>query len=511
MDTENLDKKQFSSFDSEIEVLDTRLKGTTIFNDSTNLRQNVTLYNSDLFKKFTQKPISSKRCLASNQTQEFSEGISTNAIYMNRSTTTIGLSFLPEQRESICRRNGGNFSLMVVGSPGSGKTTFTNTLFGTDLISMDQKKDTNPTSKVVVNGFEVAEEGFSLRIKVIDTPGFGGSVDNLYAWVPATKYLDDQFRIHLLQEEQPVRNYRVDNRVHCCLYFIVPNGKGLNQLDILSMKELSRRINLIPVISKSDTFSTEDLKHFKAIVNQTLELNNITICGHILDQNVKDQIYSHMPFAIIGSNEYHENSQGKLVRGRKYDWGIAEIENPIHCDFIHLREILMGKNMLDLIISTDMHYESFRSHYLGERFKEAIKGQSISEANIQRMNGLEQLVYFHQKILASCGETTKDDDPILIDKQIKMKEKFAGIIANQERRFKDWKRALIEKQNVFNTDIEKLHNRIIKLKDLIAHLESGYVIDNESDYESIESNNEATKSEKKGSKNSFINYASQSK
>lgn len=123
------------------------------------------------------------------------------------------------------------------------------------------------------------------------------------------------------------------------------------------------------------------------------------------------------------------------------------------------------------------------------------------------MDGLEQLIYFHQKILASYDDTTKEEDPILLDKQIKMKEKFAGIIANQERRFKDWKRALIEKQNIFNHDIEKLHNKIIKLQDLIAHLESGYVIDNESDYESIESNNEAIKSEKKGSKNSFIDYA----
>lgn len=512
MNTKNSYTNKKILFDSEMEALDTRLKGMTVFNDSTNLRQNVTLYNPDLFKKLdiTQRSISSRSLLNSSQDQKSSEGVSINAC-MNQSTTTIGLSFLPQQRESICRRNGGSFSLMVVGYPGSGKTTFTNTLLGTDLISMGQKEDTKPTSKIEVHSFEVAEEDFSLRIKVIDTPGFGALVDNLYAWVPATKYLDDQFKIYLLQEEQPVRKNRVDNRVHCCLYFIVPNGKGLNQLDILTMKELSRRINLIPVISKSDTFSIEDLKHFKAIVNQTLELNNITICGHILDQNVKNQIHAQIPFAIIGSNEYHENSEGKLVRGRKYDWGIAEIENPIHCDFVHLREILMGKNMLDLIISTDMYYESFRSHYLGNRFKEAIKEQSISEENIQRMNGLEQLVYFHQKIMASYETTMNDDDPILLGKQIKMKEKFAGIIANQERRFKDWKKALLEKQNIFNTDIEKLHNKIVKLQEIISHLESGYVIDNESDYESIESNNETTRSGKKGFKSSFINYASQSK
>ncbi|CAG90126.2 DEHA2G03058p [Debaryomyces hansenii CBS767] len=513
MDCENLDtSKNFSSFDSGMEVLDTKLQGMTIFNDRTNLRQNVTSPNLELFKKLGElsRPTSNHRFQITSRNQESLNSESTDVIPMNKAASRVGLSFLPEQREAISRRNGGIFSLMVIGLAGSGKTTFINTLFGTDLINTDRKKDTNSTTKIAAHCFEVVEKGFSLKINVIDTPGFGESVDNSFAWVPATKYLDDQFKVHLLQEEQPVRKNGVDKRVHCCLYFIIPNGKGLSQLDILSMKELSRRVNLIPVISKSDTFGADEVKNFKSIINQTLELNNITICGNILDQNVKDQIHSHIPFAVMGSNEYHENSQGKLVRGRNYKWGFAEVENPTHCDFIYLREVLMGKNMLDLILATEMHHESFRSHYLGDRFKEATKEQPMSDTYIQRMDGLEQSIYFHQKILASYDDTMKEEDPILLDKQIKMKEKFAGIIANQERRFKDWKRALIEKQNIFNHDIEKLHNKIIKLQDLIAHLESGYVIDNESDYESIESNNETIKSEKKGSKNSFIDYALQS-
>ena len=503
MDCENSDISwKFSTFDSEMEVLDTKLKGMTIFNDSTNLHQSVTLLNPELFKKLGEflEPISSQTFPIVGGNQEYLDSKFINVRSMNKGSTRVGLSFLPEQREAICRKNGGTFSLMVVGLAGSGKTTFINTLFGTDLINIHEKPDTNSIVKVAAHSFEVEEEGFPLKINVIDIPGFGESVDNLFAWVPATKYLDDQFKIHLLQEEQPVRKDRIDNRIHCCLYFLIPSGKGLNQLDILSMKELSKRVNLIPVISKSDTFGADEVKNYKSIVNQTLELNNITICGNILDQNVRDQIYSHMPFGVIGSNEYYENSQGKVVRGRKYKWGFAEVENPMHCDFIHLREVLMGRNMLDLILSTDMHHENFRSQYLGDRFKEAIKEQAISETYMKRMDGLEQLIYFHQKILASYDDSINDEDPILLDKQIKMKEKFAGIIANQERRFKDWKKALIEKQNIFNNDIEKLHNKIVKLQDLIAHLESGYFIDNDSDYESTESNNEGIKSEKKGSR-----------
>lgn len=402
----------------------------------------------------------------------------------------VGLSFLPEQRERLSRKKGGLLSLMVMGPAGSGKTTFVNTLFGSDVVDCQVEKEVHSGSKVVTHKFEVTEDGFPLRVNIIHTPGFGQLVDNQFAWAPASKYIDDQFKMHLFQEEQPVRKNKLDSRIHCCLYFITPNGKGLSQLDISSMKELSKRVNLIPVIAKSDTFNSEDLTRFKKIVRDTLALNCISVCDLVLDHLLKDQISENMPFAVIGSNEFHEDSQGKLVRGRKYQWGLAEVENPSHCDFLLLREIIMGNNMLDLILSTETHYEKFRSLYLNDKFKEAIKGKSFSDAQISRMDGLEQLVYFHKTLLASFNDNPQGDDPILLNKQLQMKEKFAGIISNQEKRFKDWKKALSAKQNVFNNEIECLRSKIMKLQDIIGHLESGYIISNESDIESTESINE---------------------
>jgi len=32
---------------------------------------------------------------------------------------------------------------------------------------------------------------------------------------------------------------------------------------------------------------------------------------------------------------------GKQVRARAYKWGIVEVENEKHCDFVHLREMLI--------------------------------------------------------------------------------------------------------------------------------------------------------------------------
>ena len=35
--------------------------------------------------------------------------------------------------------------------------------------------------------------------------------------------------------------------------------------------------------------------------------------------------------------------QGRRVRGRRYPWGIVDIENPDHCDFVRLRSLLVSQ------------------------------------------------------------------------------------------------------------------------------------------------------------------------
>lgn len=47
-----------------------------------------------------------------------------------------------------------------------------------------------------------------------------------------------------------------------------------------------------------------------------------------------------MPFSIVGSNSLLEVN-GKRVRGRLYPWGVVEVENKDHCDFVKLRNMLI--------------------------------------------------------------------------------------------------------------------------------------------------------------------------
>lgn len=52
------------------------------------------------------------------------------------------------------------------------------------------------------------------------------------------------------------------------------------------------------------------------------------------------QLQEAVPFAVCGANSLIE-VKGRKVRGRSYPWGVVEVENPEHNDFIKLRSMLV--------------------------------------------------------------------------------------------------------------------------------------------------------------------------
>jgi cell division control protein 12 len=166
------------------------------------------------------------------------------------------------------------------------------------------------------------------------------------------------------QEQQPKRQDKIDLRVHACLYFIRPTGHTLRPLDIEVMKRLGSRVNLIPVIAKADTLSPSDLLKFKERIRKVIAAQGIKVFTPPIDEDDRQaadharDLTTAMPFAVIGSDKDVQTPEGKVVKGRQYLWGVAEVENEEHCDFKKLRSLLIRTHMLDLIQTTeDQHYE----------------------------------------------------------------------------------------------------------------------------------------------------------
>ncbi|XP_016345987.1 septin-2-like [Sinocyclocheilus anshuiensis] len=167
----------------------------------------------------------------------------------------VGFANLPNQVHRKSVKKGFEFTLMVVGESGLGKSTLINSLFLTDLyperVIPGAAEKIERTVQIEASTVEIEERGVKLRLTVVDTPGYG------------------------------------------------------------------------------DAINSQDC----------------------------------IPFAVVGSNQQIE-AKGKKVRGRLYPWGVVEVENPEHNDFLKLRTMLIT-HMQDLQeVTQDLHYENFRSERL---------------------------------------------------------------------------------------------------------------------------------------------------
>ena len=71
-----------------------------------------------------------------------------------------------------------------------------------------------------------------------------------------------------------------------------------------------------------------------------------------------------IPFAVVGS-EKSIIVNGKQVRGRQNRWGVINVEDENHCEFVSLRDFLTRTHLQDLIETTSqIHYETFRAKQL---------------------------------------------------------------------------------------------------------------------------------------------------
>merc|ERR1712226_448575 len=282
----------------------------------------------------------------------------------------VGFANLPNQIHQKAIRRGFEFSLMVCGESGLGKSTLLNSLFLTDIYSKEYpgpSKRQAKTVSVMETDLSLEEAGVKLQLTVIDTPGYGDSINNTQGWAQVSDFIEDKFEKYLNDESRVNRApLPSDKRVHACLYFIAPSGHGTKALDIEFMKRLHDKVNIIPVIAKADAMTPEEIKSFKHIISQQIAENLINVYNFPdLDNEIDNRkLRGKMPFAVIGSN-YVMEASGKRVRARQYPWGFAEIENSDHCDFSVLRKMLLQSHMQDLIdVSANYHYENYRQRKL---------------------------------------------------------------------------------------------------------------------------------------------------
>ncbi|MCJ1319130.1 Cell division control protein 3 [Xylographa vitiligo] len=353
-------------------------------------------------------------------------------------TGYVGFANLPNQWHRKSVRKGFNFNVMVVGESGLGKSTLVNTLFNTSLYPPKERKgpslDIIPkTVSIQSISADIEENGVRLRLTVVDTPGFGDFVNNDDSWRPIVENIEQRFDAYLDAENKVNRMNIVDNRVHACVYFIQPTGHSLKPLDIEVMRRLHTKVNLIPVIAKADTLTDEEIAMFKERILNDIHHHSIQIFEgprYELDDEEtiaeNQEIMSKVPFAVVGANTEVTSPEGRKVRGRRYPWGVIEVDNEEHCDFVKLRQMLIRTHMEELKEHTNNSlYENYRSDKLTQMgvaqdpsvFKEvnpAVKQEeerTLHEQKLQKMES-EMKMVFQQKVAEKESKLKQSEEEL---------------------------------------------------------------------------------------------------
>merc|ERR1712038_1978167 len=303
------------------------------------------------------------------------------------------------------------------------------------------------TNRVVLKG-----GGVNLSLTIVDTPGFGDAVDNSSCWDPILAYVESQYEAFLEAETKVNRQPNMpDTRVHACLYFIAPSGHGLKPLDIEFMKQLHDKVNIIPVLAKADTMTPEEVAEFKMKIMEQINGAKIKIYefpemadGEEQDRKENRKMKERVPFAVVGSNMIME-VDGKKTRGRKYPWGVVDIENLDHCDFVPLRNMLIRTHLMDLKDVTNfIHYENYRCRKLAG------------------ITGTEKVP--NKNPLIMIEEEQKEHVNKLNKMEREMEEVFERKVREKKQKLSDNEKDLEKRQNESKTRLEQLKQKLEEKK-----------------------------------------------
>ncbi|XP_059832754.1 septin-6 isoform X5 [Hypanus sabinus] len=336
------------------------------------------------------------------------------------------------------------------------------TLFNTKFEG-DPAPHNQPGVHIKSSSYELQESNVRLKLSIVNSVGFGDQINKEESYKSIVEFIDAQFEAYLQEElkiKRTLHSYH-DSRVHVCLYFIAPTGHSLKSLDLVTMKKLDSKVNIIPIIAKADSISKTELQKFKIKIMSELVSNGVQIYQFPTDDETVAEINgtmnAHLPFAVVGSTE-EVKIGNKMMKARQYPWGTVQVENENHCDFVKLREMLIRVNMEDLREQTHArHYELYRRCKLEEMgFKDTDpdnKPFSLQETyEAKRNEFLGELQKKEEEMRQMFVTRVKEKESELKEAEKELHDKFdrlKKLHQDEKKKLEDKKKSLDDEINAF--------------------------------------------------------------
>lgn len=367
-----------------------------------------------------------------------------------------------------------NFSTMIIGESGSGRSTLINTLCGgNSIVPTSSTASQDPFLKKLTLRHENVElednEGHKILLNIIDTPNFANSINCDEDFKIIVDFIRHQYDEVLLEESRVKRNPRFkDGRIHVLIYMITPTGHGLLEIDVKFMLHINNLVNIIPVIAKADSLTPEELKLNKQLILE--DLNDYKISYYKFNEYEYEQDYiddeiveynkylnSLVPFAVIGANTYQESrdEDEEMLKLRVLNPAYTKpinVELPEANDFTILKNVLLITHLNEFKdLTHDVIYENYRTEALSGKQFQYINDKDgnspggtnkSSEANGGHSNG-------------AASADTHESDYLAKEEQIKLEEE--RLKKFEERVHQDLinkRKELLERENELK-EIEK--------------------------------------------------------
>lgn len=371
-----------------------------------------------------------------------------------------------------------NFSVMVIGESGMGRSTFINSLCGgNSIVPTSSTVNQDPFSKKLTLRHENVElednEGHKISLNIIDTPNFANLINCDDDFKIIVDFIRHQYDEVLLEESRVKRNPRFkDGRIHVLIYMINPSGHGLTEVDVNFMLHVNNLVNLMPVIAKADSLTPEELKLNKKLILEDLNhygINYYKFNEYEYEQDYMDDeiveynkyLNSLLPFSIIGANEYKDspNDEDDLLKLRvlnSINTKPINIEMPEYNDFTILKNILLITHLNEFKdLTHEVIYENYRTEALSGKQFQYINGERVSTNDDTTNPDASDTNHSITTSKTQQTEQSHSEDYLLKEEQIKLEEE--RLRKFEERVHQDLinkRKELLERENELK-EIEK--------------------------------------------------------